>query len=195
MERKICKSFCKLEKPLGEFALDTRRRDGYHPYCKICKCEEQRRRSTFGLKPCLSQDIIPGKAYCTKCNELKDDVLFSPVKRGIKKVTSWCRECANKHESDTRYKKTIKIKLYWMNYKGGKCVDCSISPVDGWPPGCFDFHHIDPSKKEWRMSQLLHSYIKKDEEIKAELDGCVLLCANCHRKRHSRWQKDIDYVT
>lgn len=45
----------------------------------------------------------------------------------------------------------------------------------------FDFHHLNPSEKDVDWSKLR---LKSDESIKNELNKCVLLCSNCHRKRH-----------
>lgn len=66
-----------------------------------------------------------------------------------------------------------------VQYKGGVCKDCGKMPH----LAAMEFHHIDPATKEWPPAQI----IKTDWELaKAELDKCDLLCANCHRIRHSR---------
>lgn len=46
-----------------------------------------------------------------------------------------------------------------------------------------DFHHIDPSTKSKAVGSMRvagYSHIN----IKAEIDKCILLCANCHRIQH-----------
>ena len=48
--------------------------------------------------------------------------------------------------------------------------------------GALDFHHIDPTKKEFAISKLkAYSFYK----LKPELDKCVLLCKNCHAEYHA----------
>jgi len=47
-----------------------------------------------------------------------------------------------------------------------------------------DFHHTDPSKKEYEISQLIKWNFKIDRLI-GELDRCVVVCSNCHRKIHA----------
>ena len=41
-------------------------------------------------------------------------------------------------------------------------------------------HHLDPSKKEFTISQRMTSF----EAIQPELEKCVLLCSNHHREVH-----------
>ena len=60
---------------------------------------------------------------------------------------------------------------------GGKCADCGLKD----DPSVFDFHHLDPSKKEIAFGSRGG---KSFDTLKPELDKCILLCANCHRKRH-----------
>jgi len=47
--------------------------------------------------------------------------------------------------------------------------------------GALDLHHIK-GKKEFLIST--DAYLHTWEEIKAELNKCVLLCSNCHREMH-----------
>ena len=48
-----------------------------------------------------------------------------------------------------------------------------------------DWHHRDPSMKEGRVSFFIQqAYSWK--RIKAEMDKCDMLCANCHRILHSK---------
>jgi hypothetical protein len=70
-----------------------------------------------------------------------------------------------------------EIKEKAIEYLGGKCTDCGL--VD--EPCVYDFHHLDPTQKEIAFGSRGG---KSFESLKPELDKCVLLCANCHRKRH-----------
>lgn len=40
-----------------------------------------------------------------------------------------------------------------------------------------EFHHLDPSKKEFTLSK---RGARSLERLRAEVDKCVLLCSNCH---------------
>jgi hypothetical protein len=66
-----------------------------------------------------------------------------------------------------------------VEYLGNKCCNCGNS----FPQAVYDFHHVDPSIKESKLRDLMS---KSWEIIKAELDKCILLCANCHRVEHMK---------
>jgi hypothetical protein len=50
-------------------------------------------------------------------------------------------------------------------------------------PACLDFHHRDPTQKDFRISALGCMGWSK-ERVLAEIAKCDVLCANCHRKLH-----------
>ena len=71
-----------------------------------------------------------------------------------------------------------KFKEQCVEYKGGACEKCGYSKCIS----ALEFHHIDPSKKDFTLSKLKQN--KFDDKIKNELDKCILVCANCHREIH-----------
>lgn len=71
---------------------------------------------------------------------------------------------------------TVRAKL--NEYKLGKaCICCGEDE-----PACLDFHHLDPNEKDFTVTQSMN---RKWESILAEIQKCVVLCANCHRKVHA----------
>lgn len=87
--------------------------------------------------------------------------------------------------SDTRHKvkndkKELRRKILDIK-KRHSCVYCGESH-----PACLEFHHID--KKEGEISNMLSKYT--EEEIMAEIDKCLIVCANCHRKIH--WEEKYE---
>lgn len=72
-------------------------------------------------------------------------------------------------------KRLRKIKA--VEYLGGRCNKCGKD----WHPSIFEFHHIDPTTKDRDPSKMLSL---RWERVTAELDKCILLCANCHRLTH-----------
>lgn len=51
------------------------------------------------------------------------------------------------------------------------------------PVAAFEFHHRDAGSKEFAISA--DGVQRRWERIVAELDKCVLVCANCHREIHA----------
>ncbi len=82
-----------------------------------------------------------------------------------------------KYNSEYVRRRYIELRFRALDYKGGKCKECGYSRC----PGSMDFHHRDPSMKEFIWSKLRK---RSWENIKKELDKCDLLCCRCHREGH-----------
>lgn len=76
-------------------------------------------------------------------------------------------------------KRRKKVKTLALEYKGGKCQECGYKKYEG----ALELHHIDKSTKSFGIGE--KGYTRSWEKVKAELDKCVLLCANCHREVES----------
>jgi hypothetical protein len=74
-------------------------------------------------------------------------------------------------------------KLLFIARMGGACVDCGIKPGPDWPVAVFDFHHTDPARKDKSVARLMAG--KDADRAWAEAQSCVVLCSNCHRRRHA----------
>jgi predicted HNH restriction endonuclease len=70
-----------------------------------------------------------------------------------------------------------KRKEQAVQYLGGKCQKCNGE----FHPAVYEFHHTNPETKDRDPSKMLSL---KWERVTAELDKCLLLCANCHRLTH-----------
>jgi hypothetical protein len=66
-------------------------------------------------------------------------------------------------------KRRRRIKLFAIEYKGGKCQLCGYSRC----PGALDLHHIK-GKKKFLIST--DAYLHSWEDIKKELNKCFGLC-------------------
>ena len=78
------------------------------------------------------------------------------------------------------------------NWDKDFCQKCNEGDLD---ISCYDFHHVDPSKKEFNLSGLNSAKINWNK-VKEELDKCLLLCSNCHRTEHSNYKskKFLSYI-
>jgi len=70
-----------------------------------------------------------------------------------------------------------KTRLALIEYKGGCCARCGYDKCSS----ALEFHHIDPSKKDFGIGDGNSRALKK---LMKEAEKCVLLCANCHRELH-----------
>ena len=79
-----------------------------------------------------------------------------------------------------RAKMVSEVNLYKLKYGCASCGECSL-------PEILDLHHPDPSMKLGTVNSLIRSHGLK--AVLNELKKCIVLCANCHRKHHSRSRK------
>lgn len=98
---------------------------------------------------------------------------YEKNKDRLKIYTDSQRERIRNRDNRRRWKR----KQEMVDLLGGVCVDCNLQH----PLPCYDFHHLDPSTKEFDPCSRL---TWKREQLVEELKKCVLLCANCHRIRH-----------
>ena len=92
-----------------------------------------------------------------------------------------CMKC----ESEASVLKNQKYKLRALQYKGCKCEKCGYDRNIA----ALEFHHLDPAQKDFGISATHRCW----EEVKTELDKCILVCANCHRELHNP-QATIEYL-
>jgi hypothetical protein len=77
------------------------------------------------------------------------------------------------------HKRRKKLRVMAVAYKGGKCERCSYDRC----VEAFDFHHKDPSQKDFGISS--KGYTRSWKRVQEELDKCMMVCANCHREIHA----------
>lgn len=93
---------------------------------------------------------------------------FGTLKK-IKGLKCW--SCAS-----AMSRKRHSDRLYSIT--GGACWICNYSECRA----ALDFHHMDPTKKEFQLSVREMQY--KWDRILNEVQKCVLLCCRCHREYH-----------
>jgi 5-methylcytosine-specific restriction endonuclease McrA len=79
---------------------------------------------------------------------------------------------------DHRIRNRRKNKRILIEYKGGKCAVCGLKDDCN---EIYDFHHIDEKLKDFNIA---HGSLNLEKQ-KKEVDKCLLLCSNCHRRLHS----------
>lgn len=116
--------------------------------------------------------------FCKKCNKNKLRTEFYRLTGANYKDTwdcrdSYCIPCRKEYSNEQA--KDVKRKA--VQYLGGKCCRCGLSTTHF---EIYDFHHIDPLKKDITIGKNRLCF----DSIKNELDKCKLYCANCHRIIH-----------
>lgn len=85
----------------------------------------------------------------------------------------------NKNEWAERINERKAELKAWVNETktGTGCERCGEDH-----PACLDYHHIH-GEKDRGVSKMAKDGVGK-ERIREEMEKCVVLCANCHRKEH-----------
>lgn len=94
-----------------------------------------------------------------------------------------CGKCHNQYCIDSGRSKRRKA----IEYLGGRCIVCGFDKYD-----CsLAFHHLDPSMKDANFSSMRGWGW---ERILKEIQGCVLLCHNCHAAYHAGFIDLKEYI-
>lgn len=64
--------------------------------------------------------------------------------------------------------------------RGGACEICGYCKNIA----ALEFHHLNPEEKEFNVDMRKFSNMNL-EKLEAELEKCILVCANCHRELHN----------
>lgn len=126
-----------------------------------------------------SGQFVRTTKVCEKCG--KD---FKPHRSSQRLCSSECRnkyqtkEQRNSAAKDAVVRRRKKLKALAVEFKGGRCEICGYSKCIE----ALEFHHIDPSEKDFSISGKSFSW----KRVKEEVSKCVLLCANCHREEHAK---------
>lgn len=108
--------------------------------------------------------------------------------RFVKRKGSNDRKICIKCRSEAVQRRRLKLKKMALEYKGGCCSICGYNKCDA----ALEFHHIDPSQKDFGISENGHT--KSFDKIKVELDKCILVCSNCHQELHHPDKINISIV-
>lgn len=146
-------------------------------------------------KRCGVNPFAEAEYLCTPCRtaELEEGKNRAANKRVFRKANSLCFQCATPidkgHKLCARCRgiRNVVAKAHALDIKrkcvemlGGKCIDCGFITEY---VAVYDFHHPDPSEKDFNIGKIL-TY--KWSTLVKELAKCVLLCVNCHRIRHAK---------
>ena len=152
---------------------------------KCTKCGEEKPYSDFyyqtGFRRDGERDRNPRySSWCKKCSCIKasEDAKLrrknTPEREKEKDRRSYQKNKVWINKNSKARSKAQKQRC--VDYLGGKCMICGYNKC----LGAMDFHHREPSEKEFSITQVRY----KLEKLKPELDKCDLLCSNCHKEIH-----------
>jgi hypothetical protein len=139
--------------------------------CSVCKknknIDQFRKSRGYWVSPCKS------------CRAKKQRKWYRKNKAKFKSYRQvWYARNGERHKHNVRTR-TEAIKQELLKIKGTlTCSKCPESHI-----ACLDFHHRDPTQKEFNINQAWRLGYSM-ERIKKELKKCDVLCSNCHRKLH-----------
>lgn len=87
------------------------------------------------------------------------------------------RECVNRKRNRQRSSGVVEIEV--QKRKEAGCALCCEPD-----PAALSFHHLDPSTKRFTIAEHRWSGYSLST-MKAEMDKCIVICENCHRKIHA----------
>lgn len=74
-------------------------------------------------------------------------------------------------------------KALLVKEAGGGCLKCGYDKC----LRALQFHHVDPSEKDFGLSDSLGLSLKK---LRKEAEKCILICSNCHAELHEELEKN-----
>lgn len=114
----------------------------------------------------------------------KDNCYQQKTRSGDFRPYSTCKKCHSKLVVE----RWIELKKRVVEQMGGRCADCQ----GVFSYELYDLHHLVPKEKEYNWGKIK---LFSEERRQAELNKCVLLCANCHRKRHLLFEETFSPVS
>lgn len=150
------------------------KRKGLHNRKFCLKCSPYGQHNTSNL---LKND--DKERWCPNCEKMVSKEDFY-IRRGTD-CSPYCKKCLTIVCVNRQKMKKIKA----IEYMGGKCCECGYSKC----VSALEFHHKDSSQKDADIKITLASF----EKVKAELDKCIMVCANCHREIHEKIRMDDSF--
>ncbi len=131
---------------------------------------------------------------CNTCKKKKELSEFNKNKARPDGYQHRCKECRTIHFKEDYIKnrevylaKNNKRRQDWRDFIRSLKLKCEQCEEDH--PWCLEFHHKDKNKKEISIVSITGSQVfseKWKKIVLEEIKKCSVLCANCHRKEHSK---------
>jgi len=134
---------------------------------------------------------------CSICKKSFPATLEYFGKHGTRGLDTYCKDCRHERTRQYYYNNKEKMKSQsrtWKKIQRQKINEykdnCSCNKCGESRNWLLDFHHINPNKKSFQISQ---GETKGWKKVKKEIEKCVVLCSNCHRDFH--YQEKENQIT
>jgi len=128
---------------------------------------------------------------CSACKVNKSLSEYNKYKRSKDGLDYRCKLCqrnSNKSWVENNWERKLaqqtdrRSQLLTQLREFKRTAGCRCCPET--EPVCLELHHLDPNEKEIDPSSMV-SQGWSWERMKSEIDKCVVLCSNCHKKVHA----------
>lgn len=114
---------------------------------------------------------------CSQCGTWKQLAAFHSDGKGGKRAN--CAECKNAYNAKWNAGQKAETEKLISDARSVGCLLCGERD-----PVVLDFHHRGNVNKDDHVMRMAGRRISI-ERVKTELEKCVVLCANCHRRVHA----------
>jgi hypothetical protein len=127
--------------------------------------------------------------FCGKCQTTRPVSDFAKNRSKKDGLQATCKVCRKKYwANEYSRNRDAYLKRSHKQMKRGQdrlkelkknsfCLVCGENEFC-----CLDFHHLDPKEKDRDLAKAKYF---SDKRFLEEVEKCVCLCANCHRKFHA----------
>ncbi len=176
-------------------ALQAHHRDPAQKRTRLSRLMTSRQNAFLESEKC---DLL-----CANCHAIWHDEQRSEIPTDRKQVEPvrpnghkgpWCKMHGEETEFYLYVGSSAKCKIcekkriaqYRRNTKKRLMIDMQVTGCSAchrqYPPGCMQWHHVDPAKKEFSIGA--RGNIKAYSKVLQEAAKCDAVCANCHAEKH-----------
>jgi transposase-like protein len=105
------------------------------------------------------------------------------TRESLERKRAWDRSYYQRHKIKRQvanYERRARLYEYLQQIKAkARCLYCGENH-----PAALQFHHRDPSQKEFNVGEFVTRQLGGIEKLKKEIEKCDVVCANCHLKYH-----------
>ena len=156
--------------------------------CKFCGKEFEREKKQVTRSKKLGSKIFCSVSCSSKYAWKQGSYEFHREKTQTpEELKEWKRQWYKRNKKRIIKKSAIrseKIRKEMYQFLDDYKENHGCKICEETEPCCLVFHHLNPQEKDLSISMAVRKGWGK-ARLQKEIDKCVVLCANCHRKLHA----------